>query len=54
MPTATFVRTLTSARLTADVMGVRTVLVARTDAESAKLIMSDADPYDAPFIDRSA
>ncbi len=52
VPTSTFVRTLTSARLAADVMGVPTVLVARTDAESAKLIMSDVDPYDAPFIER--
>jgi hypothetical protein len=52
VPTSTFVRTLTSARLAADVMGVPTLLVARTDAESAKLIMSDVDPYDAPFIEK--
>jgi 2-methylisocitrate lyase-like PEP mutase family enzyme len=52
VPTSTFVRTLTAARLAADVMGVPTVLVARTDAESAKLIMSDVDPYDAPFIEK--
>jgi malate synthase len=50
VPTSTFVRTLTAARLAADVMGVPTILVGRTDAESAKLIMSDVDPYDAPFI----
>jgi malate synthase len=50
VPTSTFIRTLTAARLAADVMGVPTVLVARTDAESANLIMSDVDPYDAPFI----
>jgi malate synthase len=50
VPTSTFIRTLTAARLAADVMGVPTVLVARTDAESAKLVMSDVDPYDAPFI----
>jgi isocitrate lyase len=50
VPTSTFIRTLTSARLAADVMGVPTLLVARTDAESAKLIMSDVDPYDAPFL----
>jgi malate synthase len=50
VPTSTFLRTLTAARLAADVMGVPTLLVARTDAESAKLIMSDVDPYDAPFI----
>jgi malate synthase A len=52
VPTSTFIRTLTAARLAADVMGVPTLLIARTDAESAKLIMSDVDPYDAPFIER--
>jgi malate synthase len=52
VPTSQFIRTLTAARLAADVMGVPTILVARTDADSAKLIMSDVDPYDAPFIDR--
>jgi isocitrate lyase len=52
VPTSTFVRTLNSARLAADVMGVPTVLVARTDAHSANLLMSDADPADEPFIDR--
>jgi malate synthase A len=50
VPTSTFIRTLTAARLAADVMGVPTLLVARTDAESANLIMSDVDPYDAPYI----
>ncbi|HTT70007.1 MAG TPA: malate synthase A, partial [Anaeromyxobacteraceae bacterium] len=53
VPTAQFIRTLTAARLAADVLGVPTLLVARTDADSAKLIMSDVDPYDAPFIDRA-
>jgi len=53
VPTSQFVRTLNAARLAADVMGVPTILVARTDADSAKLIMSDVDPYDAPFIERS-
>src|SRR5919198_1887884 len=53
VPTAQFIRTLTAARLAADVMGVPTILVARTDADSAKLIMSDVDPYDAEFIDRA-
>jgi isocitrate lyase len=53
VPTSTFVRTLTAARLAADVMGVPTLLVARTDAESATLLMSDVDPQDAPFVDRS-
>ncbi len=50
VPTATFVRTLTAARLAADVVGVPTVLVARTDAHSAKLLMSDADPRDREFV----
>jgi isocitrate lyase len=54
VPTHTFIRTLTAARLAADVMGVPTLLVARTDADSAKLLMSDADEYDHPFIDRKA
>ncbi len=53
VPTSTFARTLNAARLAADVMGVPTLLVARTDAHSATLIMSDADPADEPFIDRS-
>ncbi|HUK66208.1 MAG TPA: malate synthase A [Anaeromyxobacteraceae bacterium] len=53
VPTSQFIRTLTAARLSADVLGVPTVLVARTDADSAKLLMSDVDPYDAPFIDRA-
>ena len=53
VPTSQFLRTLTAARLAADVMGVPTILVARTDAHSAKLLMNDVDPYDAPFIDRS-
>jgi isocitrate lyase len=53
VPTSTFVRTLTAARLAADVLDVPTLVIARTDAESASLIMSDVDPHDAPFIDRS-
>ncbi|HSB20917.1 MAG TPA: isocitrate lyase [Anaeromyxobacteraceae bacterium] len=53
VPTSQFLRTLTAARLAADVLDVPTVLVARTDAHSAKLVMSDVDPYDAPFIDRA-
>ncbi|HTP25756.1 MAG TPA: isocitrate lyase, partial [Anaeromyxobacteraceae bacterium] len=52
VPTSQFIRTLTAARLAADVLGVPTVLIARTDADSAKLIMSDVDERDAPFIDR--
>ena len=50
VPTKHFIRTLISARLAADVMDVPTVLIARTDADSAKLITSDVDPADHPFI----
>ncbi|WP_029041019.1 isocitrate lyase [Cucumibacter marinus] len=50
VPTRTFVRTLNAARLAADVMGVPTLIMARTDAEAARLITSDIDPYDAPFV----
>jgi isocitrate lyase len=50
VPTSQFVRTLVAARLAADVMDVPTILVARTDADSAKLIMSDVDPRDREFI----
>lgn len=50
VPTSQFIRTLTAARLAADVMDVPTVLIARTDAESAKLITSDVDEHDRPFI----
>jgi isocitrate lyase len=49
VPTSQFVRTLVAARLAADVCGVPTVLVARTDAESAKLLTSDIDERDRPF-----
>ena len=54
IPISQHIRTLTAARLAADVMGVPTILVARTDADSAKLLMSDADEYDHAFIDRKA
>jgi isocitrate/methylisocitrate lyase len=50
VPTGQFIRTLVAARLAADVMGVPTLLVARTDADSAKLLLSDADPRDHAFI----
>jgi len=50
VPTSQFLRTLTAARLAADVCGVPTVLVARTDALSAALLTSDADPVDEPFL----
>jgi isocitrate lyase len=49
VPTAQFLRTLVAARLAADVVGVPTVLMARTDALAASLITSDVDPRDAPF-----
>ncbi len=50
VPTRQFVRTLTAARLAADVCGVPTVLVARTDALSAALLTSDADDDDREFL----
>jgi len=50
VPTAQFVRTLVAARLAADVCGVPTVLVARTDALSARLLTSDVDERDHPFL----
>ncbi len=50
VPTNQFIRTLVAARLAADVAGVPTLLVARTDANSAKLLTSDIDPYDRPFL----
>jgi isocitrate lyase len=50
VPTSQFVRTLVAARLAADVCDVPTVLIARTDADSAKLITSDVDERDRPFI----
>jgi isocitrate lyase len=50
LPTAQHERSLSAARLAADVMGVPTLVVARTDAESAKLITSDVDERDRPFI----
>ncbi len=54
VPTSQFIRTLTAARLAADVVDVPTILIARTDAQSAKLITSDCDERDRPFIDISA
>ncbi len=50
VPTSHFVRTLNAARLAADVCGVPTVLIARTDALSAALLTSDADPADKEFM----
>jgi isocitrate lyase len=50
VPTQHFVRMLNAARLAADVCGVPTVLVARTDALSAALLTSDVDEYDRDFV----
>ena len=50
IPTQAHIRNLNAARLAADVCGVPTVLVARTDAESAKLITSDIDERDHEFL----
>jgi len=51
VPTSQFLRTLTAARLAADVLDVPTLVVARTDADSAKLLTSDIDERDRPFVD---
>lgn len=50
VPTREFVQKLIAARLAADVMGVPTILMARTDADAAELLTSDIDPNDKPFI----
>ena len=50
VPTSQFVRTLTAARLAADVLGVPTILVARTDARDSNLLTSDADLRDRKFL----
>ena len=50
IPTQAHIRNLDAARLAADVMGVPTVICARTDAESAKLITSDVDERDHEFL----
>jgi isocitrate lyase len=50
VPTGQFIRTLTAARLAADVCGVPSVLIARTDALSAQLLTSDHDPRDRAFL----
>ncbi|NQU61921.1 MAG: isocitrate lyase [Rhodospirillales bacterium] len=51
IPTQQHIRTLNAARLAADVSGVPTLIIARTDADSAKLITSDIDDRDKPFIE---
>ncbi|CAG9408887.1 Isocitrate lyase [Providencia alcalifaciens] len=50
VPTQEAVQKLVAARLAADVSGVPTILIARTDADAADLLTSDCDPYDEPFI----
>ena len=50
VPTSSFLRTLIAARLAADVLEVPTLLIARTDACSAKLLTSDIDPRDHRFL----
>ncbi|HTK06515.1 MAG TPA: isocitrate lyase [Ktedonobacteraceae bacterium] len=50
IPTKTAIKHLVAARLAADVLGVPTLLIARTDAQGARLITSDIDPADEPFL----
>lgn len=50
IPTQTAIKNLIAARLAADVMGVPTIIIARTDANAADLITSDVDEYDRPFL----
>jgi isocitrate lyase len=54
IPTGQAVRNLNAARLASDVAGTDTVVIARTDAESAKLISSNISDIDKPFIKRVA
>ncbi len=50
VPTGQFIQTLVAARLAADVMGVPTIIIARTDANAATLLTSDIDERDHPFL----
>jgi isocitrate lyase len=50
VPASEFIQKLIAARLAADVLGVPTVLIARTDADAARLLLSDIDPRDALFL----
>jgi len=50
VPTSQFIKTLVAARLAADILEVPTILVARTDANSAGLLTSNVDPYDHEFM----
>ncbi|HHH0959466.1 TPA: isocitrate lyase [Yersinia enterocolitica] len=56
VPTQEAIQKLVAARLAADVLGVPTLLIARTDADAADLLTSDCDPHDSEFItgDRTA
>lgn len=47
---ALFIEKLITARLAADILGIPTIIIARTDAESAAYIRSDSDPVDKPFL----
>ena len=53
VPTQSAIKHLVSARLAADVLGVPTLIVARTDANGAHLITSDIDPVDHKFLTES-
>ena len=50
VPASEFIQKLIAARLAADVLGVPTVLIARTDADAARLLLSDIDSRDEPFL----
>lgn len=50
VPTGQFIRTLNAARLAADVAGVPTIIIARTDADAATLLTNDVDPRDHEFL----
>jgi len=50
VPVGEFIQKLIAARLAADVMGVPTLLIARTDADAAKLLLNDVDSRDRPFL----
>lgn len=50
VPTSQFIRTLVAARLASDVEGVPTLIIARTDADAARLLTSDIDERDRPFL----
>ena len=50
VPIREFIQKLVAARLAADVLDVPTILIARTDADSARLLLSDIDPRDEPFL----